>query len=447
MAGKFHIRTYGCQMNQRDSDALACTLQNLGYQQVEDENAADIILLNTCSVRDMAERKALGKAGILVWLKRQNPNLILGVIGCMAQNHGAKLIEQLPHLDLVVGTDMIHLLPELLADVQKGRRGQVHVETGAQILGKLRGHRRNEVSAFVSVMRGCNQFCTYCIVPYVRGREKSRSIEDILEEARELVANGTKEIFLLGQNVTAYGVAEMRKRGGYDIDRDSSFADLLYAVAEVPDVRRIRFTSPHPRFMNDRFIEALAAIPQVCEAFHVPLQSGSDRILKAMKRGYDSTRYRRIIENIKKAVPNASLSTDVIVGFPGETDADFASTRTMMNEANFDMAYIFKYSPRSGTKAADMADDVPLEVKEQRNQMLLADLERRALARNQTFVGGRVEVLVEGVSARNSERWSGRAREGKTCIFSPTPNLQPGDIVDMTVEKATASSLTGTLIK
>jgi tRNA-2-methylthio-N6-dimethylallyladenosine synthase len=438
---KFHIRTYGCQMNERDSEALACLLEDHGYSQADSESDADIILINTCSVREMAETKALGKAGILVRRKRQNPNLILGIVGCMAQNYGSDILEKVPHVDLVIGTDRLHLLPEILADVESGRRGQVHVEAGTEILGALQGHRQSATSAFVSVMRGCNQFCTYCIVPYVRGREKSREIVDICDEVKKLVDQGTKEIFLLGQNITAYGVAEARKAGGFDLETDSPFAELLYAVCTIPGVERIRFTSPHPRFMNDTFIDAVAEIPQVCEAFHVPLQSGSDRILKAMHRGYDSERYLGIVDKLKSRVPGCSLSTDVIVGFPGETERDFNATRQIMNDVGFDMAYIFKYSPRSGTKAAGLADDIPTLVKEERNQILLADLEDRALALNQRFVGSTVELMVEGPSRRNANRWSGRSRENKMCLFTPVESINAGDIVTLRVERATASSL------
>lgn len=446
MVKSFHIRTYGCQMNERDSEALGCLLEDYGYRAAPSEAVADIILLNTCSVREAAESKALGKAGILVRLKRRNPDLIIGVIGCMAQNHGAELLERLPHVDLVVGTDRLHRLPEILADVAAGHRGQVHVEAGTEILGALRGHKESSASAFVSVMRGCNQFCTYCIVPYVRGREKSRAVEEIRDEVQGLADRGTREIFLLGQNVTAYGVAEARKLGGFDIERDCPFAELLGVIAEVPGVERIRFTSPHPRFMNDAFVEAVAGIPQVCEAFHVPLQSGSDRILKAMHRGYDSARYRAIIEKLRDRVPQCSLSTDVIVGFPGETDADFAATRQLMNDVGFDMAYVFKYSPRRGTKSAMFADDVPISVKEERNQVLLSDLESRALERNQRFVGTDLEVMVDGTSRRNEARWSGRSRENKLCHFEPETGVSRGDFVMFRVERATASSLLGHLV-
>ena len=429
-------------MNERDSEALAQMLIGRGMQQVDDEEDADILLFNTCSVRDQAERKVVGKVGIMKKLKRRRPELIIGVIGCMAQNHGAEIIEQLPHVDLVVGTDRLHLLPEILDDVQLGHRGQVHVEPGTEVLGRLSGHAEGKVSAFVSVMRGCNQFCSYCIVPYVRGREKSRPIPEIVDEVRALAATGTREIFLLGQNVTAYGLAEARANR-QDVCDFSPFANLLAAVNDVPGVERIRFTSPHPKFMNDKFIDAVTTLPKVCESFHVPLQSGSNRILSKMRRGYDLDTYMQKIAAIRQKLNDVSFSTDIIVGFPGETEEDFAATRQAMNDAEFEMAYIFKYSPRTGTKAANMPDSVPQEVKEERNKILLDDLAKRALAGNQRYVGKTVEVLIEGESKRNPARWTGRSRTGKVCIFEPAAEMKPGELVRMRVERVTANSLFG----
>ena len=262
---RFHIRTYGCQMNERDSEALAVLLRDAGYQSAGREEDADILLFNTCSVRDQAERKAVGKIGLMRRLKRARPGLIIGVLGCMAQNRGAQLLDELPHVDLVVGTDRLHLLPEILAEVTAVQRGQIHIEPGTEILGELQRHEPGKVSAFVSVMRGCDQYCSYCIVPYVRGREKSRPADEIVAEVRELVAHGTMEIFLLGQNITAYGLAE-RRRAGRLTPEDSPFAELLRAVNDVAGVARIRFTSPHPRYMNAAFIEAVTTLPKIGRA-------------------------------------------------------------------------------------------------------------------------------------------------------------------------------------
>ena len=444
MGKKFYIRTYGCQMNERDSEALARMLTERGMVQTDSEASADILLFNTCSVRDQAERKAFGKVGILKKLKRQRPHIIIGVIGCMAQNHGSEIIDNLPHVDLVVGTDRLHMLPEIIDDVQLGKRGQVHVEPGTEVLGQLTGHQQGQVSAYVSVMRGCNQFCSYCIVPYVRGREKSRPIKDIVEEIEKLAATGTREVFLLGQNITAYGLAEAAA-AGRNTKGLSPFADLLRAVNGIGGIEGVRFTSPHPRFMNAPFIDAVTSLPKVCPAFHIPLQSGSDRILQQMRRGYTRTEYLQKIRQIRDRQPDAVFSSDAIVGFPGETDADFAATREVMDQVGFEMAYIFKYSPRTGTKAAEIPDSVPRQVKEERNQLLLGDLEKRTLAVNKRYVGQSVEVLVEGPSKRNAARWMGRARNGKVCIFEPAAAMRPGQLVHMRVQRTTANSLFGDL--
>ena len=441
MGKSFHIRTYGCQMNERDSEAIACLLEKAGLHRVDGEEDADILLFNTCSVRDQAERKVLGKLGILKRLKQARPQLVMGIVGCMAQNHGADLLEQCAHLDLVVGTDRIHQLPEIIEAVLSGDRGLVRTQPGTEVLHVLKDHEPGHVSAYVAVMRGCNQFCSYCVVPYVRGREKSRDVENILDEIRGLVAQGTKEIFLLGQNVTAYGLAETREAGTYRSD-SSAFADLLRAVHDVPGVRRIRFTSPHPRYMNQAFIDAICELPKVCKSFHMPLQSGSDRVLHLMRRGYSAADYTRIARQLRSRLPRVALSTDIIVGFPGETEEDFLDTRRLMTDIGFDMAYIFKYSPRPHTKAAEqLSDDVPQSVKEERNQILLADLAERATARNQACVGMDAEVLVEGPSKRNPARWSGRSDSNKVCIFDPAPDLASGDMVLVRITRATANAL------
>ncbi len=442
----FHIRTYGCQMNARDSEALGCLLEQRGFRHVEREEEADAILLNTCSVRDHAEKRVFGKTGNLRKLKDRNPDMVIGVLGCMAQNHGDAIIEKLPHVDLVVGTDQIHLLPTLLEQAFDGQRGVVCTEPDRGVLGNLNPHVPGAVSAFISVMRGCDQYCSYCIVPYVRGHEKSRSIEDIVAEVEQVIAGGTKEIFLLGQNITAYGLAEARKAGQHTHEI-SPFADLLAAVHDVPGVRRIRFTSPHPKYMNDACLDAMCGLPKVCKAFHIPLQSGSDRVLKRMHRGYTAAEYLERIRRIREATTEAAFSTDVIVGFPGETDGDFEATRAVMDEAGFGMAYIFKYSPRAGTLAArKLPDDVPVAVKEERNQVLLQDLERCVAKANDAYRGRTLEVLVTGESKRNRERWSGRTDTNKVCIFEPQPGVAPGDLVRIRVTRTTSHSLFGELV-
>lgn len=297
-----------------------------------------------------------------------------------------------------------------------------------------------------SVMRGCNQFCTYCIVPYTRGRERSREIPAIVDEITMLAEKGTKEILLLGQNITAYGLVEARENGTYTPEI-SPFAELLEAVNGIPGIERIRFTSPHVRFMNERFIDAICSLPKVCKSFHVPLQSGSDRMLRLMHRGYTAEEFLKRVDAIKSKLPEVAFSTDVIVGFSSETQEDFDATRTVMKAVGFDMAYIFRYSPRAGTRSAEtMPDDVPDEVKHERNQILLADLEEYAEKRNQQFKGRVLPVLVEGVSKRNKERWTGRTDLNKTCNFPPVPGLAEGDMVNLKITRCSANSLSGEII-
>ncbi len=445
----FFLKTYGCQMNERDSEALACLLEQHGMTPATSEEDADVIILNTCSVRDQAERKAIGKAGLLKRLKAAKPELVIGIIGCMAQNRGEDLLAELPHLDFVAGTDRLAVVPDLIEQALSGRRRQADLARDAgPTPAEANGHQPGSISAMISVMRGCDQFCSYCIVPHTRGREHSRPIPEIVAEATRLAAAGTREILLLGQNITAYGLAEIRRQ---DQSRPSSdvspFADLLEALNDVPGLARIRFTSPHVGFMNDRFVDAVCRLPKVCKAFHVPLQSGSDRTLAMMRRSYTAAEYRDRIAAIRSRLPEVAFSTDVIVGFPTETDEDFRRTRELMAEIAFDMAYIFRYSPRTGTKAAEkFPDDVPEDVKHERNQLLLDDLEQAAAVRNRSFQGRVLEVLVEGVSKRNPDRWTGRSDLNKTCNFAPVAGLEPGALAPFRVLRTSANSLVGEIV-
>lgn len=439
----FHIKTYGCQMNERDSEALACLLEAKGYCEVSSEEDADVMIFNTCSVRDQAERKAIGKVGFMKKLKQRRPGMVVGIVGCMAQNHGGELLRSLPVVDFVAGTDQLHRVPEL---VERARGGERIVADGLdrEIRPELDEHRYGDVCAQVAVMRGCDQFCSYCIVPHTRGREKSRPIPAIVDEVKRLVDGGTREILLLGQNITAYGVAEARRAGAYDPKTFSGFADLLRAVHEVPGLARIRFTSPHVHFMNEPFIRAIAELPKVCKCFHIPLQSGSDRILKLMRRSYTSSDYMACIDAIRGLIPEVNFTTDVIVGFPSETEEEFGMTRELMRRVVFDMAYIFRYSPREGTKSAnEYPDDVSEETKHERNQLLLSDLEEGACARNARFQGTIQEVLVEGVSKRNPDRWTGRTTLNKVVNFVPREGVNVGDLVDLRIRRTTANSLFG----
>lgn len=436
-------------MNERDSEALTCMLEQQNMTAAESEAEADVIILNTCSVRDQAERKAIGKAGLLKRLKADNPNLVIGIIGCMAQNRGEDLLAELPHLDFIAGTDQLAIIPDLVEKALDGKQRQVELDRAKEPMpAAIHSHPKGRVCAMIAVMRGCDQFCSYCIVPHTRGREHSRTINEIVEEARQLTANGTKEILLLGQNITAYGLAEIQHRGRNRPPEDvSPFADLLEALHDIPGLARIRFTSPHVGFMNERLINTICQLPKVCKAFHVPLQSGSDRILEMMRRTYTATEYREKILAIKKQLPEVAFSTDVIVGFPTETEEDFEMTRQLMREVGFDMAYIFRYSPRSGTKAAEkFVDDVPDTIKHERNKLLLSDLEDFSAGRNQRFHGRVLEVLVEGVSKRNPNRWSGRSDLNKTCNFAPIAGLAAGDLVSFRVSRASSHSLSGEIV-
>lgn len=360
---KVYIKTYGCQMNERDSNALGASLIQRGYELTDNEKEADILLFNTCSVREQAELKAVGKVGILKKLKKIRPHILIGMLGCMAQRRGNELLEELPHLDFVIGTDQLQKLPDII-EMELIRREQLSLtEANTDIPQSLTQHLETSgVSEFVAIMRGCDMFCSYCIVPHVRGREKSREIYEIAEEARKLADKGIKEIMLLGQNVSAFGLSQNTAVRPVE----SPFADLLREINKIGGIERIRFTSPHPFFFNDKLINTIAVCEKVCNNIHLPLQSGSDRILKLMNRRYDSAMYMEVVNKLKRLVPDITFSTDVIVAFPGETEEDFDCTKALMNEVGFDNAYIFKYSPREGTPAAKYADQVPQSVKEER---------------------------------------------------------------------------------
>ncbi len=446
---RVYIKTYGCQMNERDSEAVAAMLRNKGYSLVEHEQEADVVLLNTCSVRDQAEQKAIGKAGYLTRRKRQNPNFILGIMGCMAQNRGDELVDRLPDLDLVVGTQKFHRVPEhldqMIASLQaQGPRPSTIVdldeEDGSQNTIRSHVEDKRQVSAFVSIMQGCNMKCSYCIVPKTRGAERARPMEAIVAEVEELAAKGTREVTLLGQIVNQYGIREFPF-----VDKKSPFVQLLEKVHAVDGIERIRFTSPHPVGFKDDLIECYARLPKLCEYLHFPMQSGSDRILKAMRRPYTIERFRRIIDQLRAIRPDVYISTDVIVGFPGETEEDFELTRRHFEEIGFDMAFLFKYSVRPGTTAEPLGDPVPKEIKEARNQVLLEILGRSSLARNESLVGTVEEVLLEGPAKRGEGMFMGRTRGHRKVIVAANERLV-GELVPVQITSATASTLIGELV-
>ena len=441
---KVFIKTYGCQMNVRDSEALAGMLTHSGAELTNSEAEADVMIFNTCSVRDQAERKAIGKITFMKKYKKFKPGLIVGVIGCMAQNRGKELLNTIPHLDFALGTGQLHRLLEVIEEVRKNRRQVAWLEESGDVLEAMKMHSNwlntRPHTGMIAITRGCNRFCAYCIVPYVRGREISRDMRDIVEEAKMLAAGGVREVMLLGQNVAAYGCGGNVNPPPAD---ESPFGDLLQEIAAIDGIKRIRYTSPYPTFFTDKLIDIIANEPKICRNVHLPLQSGSDRVLKSMNRQYTAERYLEIVNKLKNRVGELTFSTDVIVGFPGETEEDFICTKNLMNTVGFDHAFIFKYSPRAGAKSAEWVDDVPQEVKEERNQILLRDLERRSIAGNLACVGRTLEVMVDGVSPRNPARWSGRTSTARTVVFKYADGMQPGDIIQVPIERAGRVTLFG----
>ena len=439
------IKTYGCQMNERDSEAVAAQLIAKGYSLAKSESAADVVLLNTCSVRDFAEQKAINKMRNVIGTARsEKRDQIVGFMGCMAQSRGKELVEKLPDVDLVLGTQKFHRAAEYLDELLAGKGRTKIVDTDAEAKSEaairehlLNGSAKTSVSAFVSIMQGCNQHCTFCIVPATRGEERSRTIDDIVAECRELVARGVKEITLLGQIVTSFG-----KRDYPLLDGKSAFVQLLDAVHEIEGLERIRFTSPHPKGYGDDLVEAYARLPKLCESAHIPLQSGSDRILKLMHRGYTREKFLGIIQKLRAAKPNIGIYTDIIVGFPGETEEDFEQTLSLCREVQFDNAYIFKYSERRDTPAATMPDQLPQAVREERNERLLNLVNEIAAKKYDAFIGQQVQILVEGPSKKNAARYTGRTRCNRIVLFDGSARHQ-GQLMDVKIERTGSFTLYG----
>jgi len=439
------IKTYGCQMNERDSEAVAAQLMAKGYAVAPDEAQADVILLNTCSVRDAAEQKAINKMETLIGQTRKhNPDAVLGFMGCMAQSRGAELVDQLPDVDLVLGTQKFHRTGEYLEDLLNGRRDKVvdtDEEEGSE--GAIREHLLNAqseskaVTAFVSIMQGCNQFCTFCIVPYTRGRERCRSIEDIVAECRELVENGVREVTLLGQIVNSYGKREIGEKDG-----KSAFVQLIEAVHEIEGLERIRFTSPHPKGYGDDLVDAYVRLPKLMENAHLPVQSGSDRMLKLMHRGYTRDRFLELVGKLRTAAPEMGVGTDIIVGFPGETESDFEETMSLCREVEFDNAFLFKYSRRRDTPAAEMPDQLPEELIEERHARLLKAVDEIRVRKFNEYVSRRMEILVEGPSRRNAARLEGRTRCNKIVVFEGGDRFV-GQVMDVEIESTSPTTLYG----
>jgi tRNA-2-methylthio-N6-dimethylallyladenosine synthase len=462
---KFFIRTYGCQMNERDSEQVAHSLMARGYERVAKEAEADVVLLNTCSVRDMADQKALGKMGMLGRVAKERPNVVFGFLGCMAQARGESLLKNLPHLDLVVGTQKFHRVADYVEELvakknAKARQCQsgsgpsappspamddprfsivdIAEEPGSQETIREQKLTPRQATAFVSIMQGCNMHCTFCIVPQTRGPERSRSIDEVVREVRDLVARGVKEVTLLGQIVNLYG-----RHGIPKIDNKSPFVQLLEAVHQIDGLERLRFTSPHPIGFRDDLINAIARLPKLAEHVHVPLQSGSNKILKSMHRAYTAEKYVDLVHRIRQVRKGIAITTDIIVGFPGETESDYKLTRDLVEQIQFDNAFVFRYSPRRDTPAAKMQEQVEESVKEERNQDLLRVVNESARRASERLVGRDVEVLCEGRSKTNPARLMGRTRTNKIVVFEGDEILS-GEILEVRIQQANGFSLYGT---
>ena len=447
-----YIKTYGCQMNERDSEQVGRMFVERGYTMTERADDADVILVNTCSVRDQAEQKALGKMGLMVKHRRRRPHLVYGFMGCMAQSRGSELFGTIPHLDLVVGTQKYHKVVDHVDTMVRAREESqmddlrfaitdTEEELGSQNTIQDHDLDPGQGSAFVSIMQGCNMKCSFCIVPYTRGAERSRPIESIVEEVRKLVSQGVKEVTLLGQIVNLYGRTEFEHVNG-----KSPFVQLLEAVHAVDGLERIRFTSPHPIGYRDDLVAAFTYLEKLCPHIHFPMQSGSDRILKLMKRPYKAEKFLEICEKMKAARPGIAITTDIIVGFPGESDEDYQATRTMAAQIEFDNAFIFRYSPRRGTPASDMPNPISERVKEERNQDLLALINKIAIRKNAALVGTVQEILCEGFSKNNVQRLSGRTPHNKPLVFEGDANRMRGQIFPVRVVESSGFTLYGELL-
>lgn len=406
---EYYIFNYGCQMNASDTEHYAGQLEELGYTLAEDFHTADVIIVNTCCVRESAEKKIAGKIGELKNVKVKNPDLVICVAGCMAQKDGEKLLKKHSQVDLLLGTAHVNDFKNILNEYLDEKKGRIYNDLTirqSEFEGKM--VRQSTFSAWIPIMYGCNNFCTYCIVPYVRGRERSRAAENIIAEIKQAVQEGYKEFTLLGQNVNSYGK---------DFGEEEAFAKLLRQVNAIEGVERVRYMTSHPRDMSEEVIKAVAECEHVCENFHVPFQAGSNEILRKMNRGYTKEKYLELIAMIRKYVPDAAITTDIIVGFPGETDEDFEDTLKLVQEVGFDAAFTFIYSKRSGTPAAKMENQVPLDVKKQRLNRLMEAQNISSLKCNEKLVGKTVEVLAEGPS-KDPKVWTGRSRTGKLVLWN-----------------------------
>ncbi|MGL4569591.1 MAG: tRNA (N6-isopentenyl adenosine(37)-C2)-methylthiotransferase MiaB [Clostridium sp.] len=437
---KYYIETWGCQMNEEDSEKLSGMLKRIGYTKTEDKENASIILFNTCCVRENAENKVYGNLGRIKKLKETKKDLIVGICGCMMQQEGMadKILAKFPFVNIIFGTHNAYKFPEYLNRVRtEGVQIKEILNKETEIIEGIPIDRESSTKAYVTIMYGCNNFCTYCVVPYVRGRERSRKPEEIINEINNLVANGYKEITLLGQNVNSYGNG---------LEDEITFANLLRRINEIAGLERVRFMTSHPKDLNEDVIYAIKECGKLCEQIHLPVQSGSNRILKEMNRHYDRAHYMNLINLIKKEIPTVAITTDIIIGFPGETDEDFNDTLSLVNEVSFDSAYTFIYSRRNNTPADKMENQVPDEIKHERFNKLVAAVNEGVIKGNKKYEGENVEVLAEGTSKNDDTKLSGRTRNGKLVNFEGDKSLI-GSIVNIKVVRAQPFSLIGEIIK
>ncbi len=444
MTRKVYIKTFGCQMNEYDSDKMSDVLAAAeGYEPTDNPEEADLILFNTCSVREKAQEKVFSDLGTVRHLKQKNPALRIGVGGCVASQEGAAIISRAPFVDLVFGPQTLHRLPQMLTRRDQSGRPQVDIDfPEIEKFDHLPPPRVEGATAFVSIMEGCSKYCSFCVVPYTRGEEVSRPLADCLTEIAQLAAQGVKEVTLLGQNVNAYRGA---MDDGAQLGEFADLALLLELMAEIPGIGRIRFTTSHPREFTPRLIDCFARIPKLVSHLHLPVQSGSDRILAAMKRGYTVLEYKSIIRKLRAAQANLSLATDIIVGFPGETEADFEATLRLVEEMNFDHSFSFVYSARPGTPAASLTDDTPVEVYKQRLHRLQAQLNAQAAAISAAMVGTLQQVLVEGPSKKDASELMGRTENNRVVNFA-APERLLGEFVSVRITQALPNSLRGEVV-
>lgn len=428
-----YIETYGCQMNLADTEVVLSILTSAGYGQTSSLRTADVVLVNTCAVRENAERRVFSRLGDFKRYKKENPGMVIGVLGCMAERLRKDLMESESHVDLVVGPDEYRRIPDLLESAINGERGIAVRLSRVENYDDILPLRTEGISAWVSVMRGCDKFCTFCVVPFTRGRERSRSLESVRKEVEHLAARGFREVTLLGQNVNSYR------------DGTRDFADLMATVAGIDRTIRIRFTTSHPQDMSEKLIRTIAELENICSYVHLPVQSGSNRILELMNRSYTREHYLQLVGMIKDGIPGVSLSTDIISGFPTETEDDHRQTLDLLREVDFDGAFTFKYSPRENTKAWHMGDDVPDELKLERLNQII-DLQRDiSLQKNQDMIGQRVEVLVEGESTKSPNDLCGRTDSNRMVVF-PKGTTQIGKYITIRIERVNSATLFGSVV-